>query len=163
MPEKIKDASPPTGFSRLLFRAPIWMYKLHVGGLLGGRFMLLNHIGRKSGQPRQVVIEVVDHDEKTNTYYAASGYGKQSQWYKNILHTPDVTIQVGRKKMAVTAVPLTPEQSGQKMVDYAHEHPKAAKDLMRFCGYKVDGSDEDYFILAKEHIPFIAFEPRKKG
>ena len=31
------------------------------------------------------------------------------------------------------------------MVQYAQRHPKAAKNLMSICGYKVDGSDEDYF------------------
>ena len=161
MPEKIKDVKPPTGINRFLFRAPIWMYKLHLGGLLSGRFLLLNHIGRKSGQPRQVVLEVVGHDKARNIYFAASGFGKQSQWYKKILHTPEVSIQVGWKKWDVTAVALPLEQSGQKMVDYAHMHAKAAKNLMQFCGFKVDGSDEDYFIMGRDHIPFIAFEPRQ--
>lgn len=159
MPEKIKEIKPPSGFSRLLFRAPIWLYKLHLGWLMGARFLLLNHIGRKSGQLRQAVIEVAGHDTATNTYYVASGFGKSAQWYQNILQTPEVTIQVGRKKMAATAVALSPEQSGQKMVDYAHEHPKAAKNLMQFIGFSVDGSDEDYFSLGRDHIPFIAFKP----
>lgn len=160
MPEQIKEVKPPTGFSRLLFRAPIWLYKLHLGWLMGGRFLLLNHIGRKSGQLRQAVIEVAGHDATTNTYYVASGFGRSAQWYKNILQTPEVVIQVGRQKMAVTAVALSPEKSGQKMVDYAHEHPKAAKNLMQFIGFTVDGSDEDYFVLGRDHIPFIAFKPR---
>lgn len=159
MPEKTKDVKPPSGINRLLFRAPIWLYKLHLGWLLGRRFLLLNHIGCKSGQPRQVVLEVVGHDDETDTYFVASGFGKKSHWYQNILHTHRVTIQVGRKKMAVTAVVLTPEQSGQKMVDYARKHSKAAKNLMQFCGFKVDGSDEDYFIMGRDHIPFIAFDP----
>jgi len=159
MPEKIKEVKPPTGFSRLFFRAPIWLYKLHLGWLMGARFLLLNHIGRKSGQLRQAVIEVAGHDAATNTYYVASGFGKSAQWYQNILQTPEVTIQVGRKKMTVTAVALSPEQSGQKMVDYAHEHTKAAKNLMQFIGFSVDGSDEDYFSLGRDHIPFIAFKP----
>ena len=61
--------------------------------------------------------------------------------------------------MAVRAIPLTPEQAGQKMVEYAHEHPVAAKNLMQFCGYKVDGSDEDFFKMGRDHIPFVAFVP----
>ena len=51
----------PSGFSRLMFRLPIYLYKVGLGGLLGGRFLLLNHVGRKSGQPRQAVVEVVRH------------------------------------------------------------------------------------------------------
>lgn len=163
MPEKIKDVPPPSGFNRFLYRLPIWFYKLHIGGLMGGRFLLLNHIGRKSGQPRQVVLEVTGHDEATGTYFVASGFGPKSQWYQNLQQTTAVSIQVGRKKMPVTANLLAPEESGKTMVAYAHNHPKAAKNLMKLCGYLVDGSDEDYFAMGLEHIPFVAFEPRNEG
>ncbi len=62
--EKIKDVQPPRGLARLGWRAPIWFYRLGLGGLLGRRFVLLNHIGRKSGQPRQAVLEVVHHNTR---------------------------------------------------------------------------------------------------
>jgi hypothetical protein len=32
---------------------------------------------------------------------------------------------------------------------------------MRLCGYRVDGSQEDYFIMGRDHIPFVVFEPRQ--
>ena len=96
MPEKVGKGEPPKGFNRLMFRAPIWLYRLGLGGVLGKRFLLLNHTGRKSGLPRQTVLEVVDYNKTSNTYYIVSGYGEQSDWYKNIRKTPDVTIQVGR-------------------------------------------------------------------
>jgi len=163
MPVKIKDVQPPSGFNRFLYRLPIWLYKLHIGWLLGGRFLLLNHIGRKSGLPRKVVLEVSGHDEETDTYYVASGFGPKSQWFQNLKHTPDVSIQVGRKKLLVVARILPPEESGQTMVSYAHNHPQAAKNLMKLCGYQVDGSDEDYFVMGSEHIPFTAFEPKGEG
>ena len=52
----MKLARPPrTRLRRALFRAPIWLYRLGLGGLLGGRFLLLTHTGRTSGRPRQVV------------------------------------------------------------------------------------------------------------
>ncbi|HEY80437.1 MAG TPA: hypothetical protein G4O05_05095 [Caldilineae bacterium] len=41
-----------------LWRAPIHLYHLKLGFLLGGRSLLLNPIGRKRGLPRQAVIEV---------------------------------------------------------------------------------------------------------
>jgi len=161
MPEKVGKGEPPKGFNRLMFRAPIWLYRLGLGWMLGKRFLLLNHTGRKSGLPRQTVLEVVDYNKTSNTHYIVSGYGEQSDWYKNIRKTPDVTIQVGRKEFNVTALPLTPDESGQAMVKYAHRYPKAAKELMRLCGYKVTGSDEDYYIMGRDIIPFIALEPKE--
>lgn len=160
MPKKTGRSQSPTGLKRHFFRAPIWLYKQGLGGLLGGRFLLLNHVGRRSGQPRQTVLEVVDFDSQSGTYYVASGFGKKSDWYLNLLQTPDVTIQVGRKASPVVANPLQPDDSGQVMVDYAQRNPRAAKQLMRLCGYEVDGSDEDYFTMGHDIIPIVALRPR---
>ena len=93
-------------------------------------------------------------------YTIASGFGKQSDWYKNVLKTPEVAVQVGNRKSLRTAVALEGEKSGEAMVNYAREHPRAAKELMQICGYKVDGTDEDYFILGRDIIPFIELHPR---
>jgi hypothetical protein len=47
--------------SRTLMRAPIWIYRARLGFLFGSRMLMLEHIGRKTGLPRQVVLEVIDH------------------------------------------------------------------------------------------------------
>ena len=60
----------------------------------------------------------------------------------------------------VTAVLLTPEESAEMMVDYAHRNPKAAKALTGVCGLTVDGSDEDYATVGREYIPFVALKRR---
>ena len=127
---------------------------------MGARFLLLNHVGRKSGTTRQAVLEVVDHDPGSGAYYVASGFGFKSDWFQNLLKTPEVTIQVGSKEIEARAVTLSPEESGQALVDYAHRNPNAAKSLMRVCGYRVDGSDEDYFILGRDHIPLVELKPK---
>lgn len=150
---------PVTGLKKFLFRAPLFFYRIGLGGLLGQRFLLLNHVGRKSGQPRQTVLEVVNHDKASDVYTIASGFGKKSDWYLNILAQPQLEIQVGWRKMAVTAVPLTPEQSGQAMVNYAHRYPTAAKNLGKLIGYDVS-TEEGYRAVGRDSIPFIALEPR---
>ncbi len=160
MPEKIGEAKPPKGCSRLLWRAPIWIYRLKLGWLMGGRFLLLHHSGRNSGLPRQTVLEVVARDEKAGTYMIASGFGPKSDWFRNIKKSPEVSIEVGRSKQDMLARPLETEASGRAMVDYAHRNPRAAKELMRICGYRVDGSDEDYYELGRDIVPFVELTPR---
>lgn len=54
----------PRGLLRLGFRLPIWLYRLNLGWILGERFLLLTHTGRKSGLVRQTVIEVYDTTKK---------------------------------------------------------------------------------------------------
>lgn len=160
MPEPIGNPSPPTGLSRLFWRAPIWLYRLGLGGILGKRFLLLIHTGRKSGLTRQTVLEVVNYDPPTETYIVAAGFGTRSDWCQNIIKTPQAMIQVGRNQTAVTARQLLPEAAGQALVDYAQRNPQAAKGLMRLCGYRVDGSERDYYLLGRDVIPFFALEPR---
>lgn len=91
----------------MLYRMPIYAYRLGCGWIFGDRLMLLNHIGRVSGAPRQAVLEVVRHDRGHDRYVVASGWGPTAAWYRNVLHTPRVSIQVGRRRIPVTAVPLS--------------------------------------------------------
>ena len=161
MPKQVGKRTPPTGLGKWFFRAPIKLYDAGLGWVMGNRFLMLNHIGRKSGLPRQAVLEVVDYDAETDTYYIASGYGKNSQWYKNVVAQPEITILAGRRKMAVTAVPLPPDESGERMVRYAHRYPTAANNLTRLVGFEVDGSDDDFRAIGRHHIPFIALRPRE--
>ena len=150
----------PSGLSRLLFRMPIYLYKARLGWLLGGRFLLLNHTGRKSGQPRQAVVEVVRHDPASDTYVIASGFGEKAQWFQNLMHTPDITIQVGRRKLAVHARLLSPDEAADEMADYARRNPKAARTLAGFMGYEVQDTEAGYWRLG-EKLPFVALEPHR--
>jgi deazaflavin-dependent oxidoreductase (nitroreductase family) len=154
----VKNVQPPAGLTRLLFRIPIHLYRLRLGWLFGRRLLLLNHIGRVSGKPRQTVLEVAQHDG--DSYVVASGWGPTAAWYRNILHTPDVTIQVGTRTIPVTAIPLDKEQGAQVFVRYGSRHRAAAKYVLpRVLGYSVDGSDADFRAVGQQ-MPFVRFVPR---
>ncbi|MEV1174935.1 nitroreductase family deazaflavin-dependent oxidoreductase [Nonomuraea sp. NPDC049784] len=154
--EIVKRPGPPTGVSRLLWRLPIHLYWLGLGRLMGGRVMLLNHVGRVSGRPRQAVVEVVEHGERG--YVAASGFGTRADWYRNVMKAPDVTIQVGGRTLPVRAVPLQREEGAELMTRYAPRHPAAARRLCKIMGFAVDGSVADYREVGR-HIPFVLFTP----
>ena len=157
---KTKQVKSPTGLSRLLWRAPIWFYRFNLGWLLTGRMMLINHIGRKSGKPRQNVVEVARYDKATHTRYVCSGFGKNSQWYRNLEAHPDITIQTAGKKLAVHAKLLSPDESADEMQRYVEHNPKLIKGLLNVVGYDVPDSMEGYRQLAHDKMPFVAFIPR---
>ena len=58
--------SKPTGASRLAFRLPIYLYRLDLGWILGHRFLMLVHQGRRSGLLRETVLEVILYDPDTS-------------------------------------------------------------------------------------------------
>jgi deazaflavin-dependent oxidoreductase (nitroreductase family) len=149
--------SQPKGILRLSLRLPIWLYRLRLGWLMGDRFLMLTHTGRKSGLPRQTVIEVVKHDKATDTYYVVSGWGEKSDWYQNIRKTPQVTIQVRGRKFQTTAKFIPVEKAIDIVNTYAHEHPIAFNELSGlFLGERMKkGSDAPERVARK--MPMVAF------
>ena len=152
---------PPSGWKASLWRTPIWFYRIGLGDLFGKRFLLLNHIGRVSGQPRQAVIEIVKIDYQTNTYYAVSGFGEKANWFQNIMHTPDVDIQVGRKKISAHAKWLSLEEGETILSDYARHHPTALRELSKFLHLPYDGTPESIHEITK-FLPVIAFHTKRE-
>ncbi|MFF0864048.1 nitroreductase family deazaflavin-dependent oxidoreductase [Nonomuraea sp. NPDC003560] len=154
--EIVSRPDPPTGLRRRLWRLPILLYRLGLGPLLGGRVMLLTHTGRVSGLPRRAVIEVVQRDGQG--YVAASGFGPKADWYRNVMATPRVSLQVGGHRFRATAVPLEPGEGADIMARYAPRHPAAARRLCRIMGFAVDGGVDDYREVGSR-IPFVRFVP----
>ncbi len=147
---------PPRGLAAIPWRLPIWLYKAHLGWLLGKRFMLLTHIGRKSGLPRYAVIEVIKHDAARKIWYAASGFGEKSDWYRNVMKTPQVTLQVGRRTFRAAARRLPSDEAEAVLRDYASRHPVALHELSKIIGLSYDGTPKSLRRMA-ESLPIIAF------
>lgn len=131
-----------------------------LGWMFGERLLLLNHIGRKTGQKRQVVLQVAQHDTQTDSYVVNVGYGEKSDWYRNIKKNPNVSIMVGRRTIHSHAETLSPAEGGESMVTFAREHPIEAR-MSGMLGYKADGTEEDFRALG-ERLLFVRFVPRSE-
>ncbi|MFJ8073762.1 nitroreductase family deazaflavin-dependent oxidoreductase [Streptomyces sp. NPDC096176] len=152
-----RRTKPPTGWKRCIARLPVHMYRIGLGPLFGRRLLLLIHTGRLSGVTRKVVIEVVEHDPQAGAWTVASGFGTRAHWYQNLRHTPQATIQVGRRYHAVTARFLPAEEGARIMARYAALRPHTAAQLCAYMGFTIDGTSES-FRKAGEQIPFVRLE-----
>ncbi len=151
---------PPSKALRFGLRLPIWLYRLRLGWLLGNRFLLLTHTGRKSGKPHQTIIEVVRHDKQTDTYYVVSGWGEKSSWYQNISNSPHVTIQVGGRKLQAQAEFIPFAQAEEIVEAYARENLTAFRELsVLFLGKRMASAQDGARAIA-EKMPMIAFHPK---
>jgi len=151
----------PRGLLRFFLRLPIWLYRAHLGWLLGQRFLLLRHVGRKTGLLRQTVIEVVDYDQAADTHIIASGWGEKSDWLRNIEKTPTVFVNVGSRHFEATARRLTLDEAQQTLLDYAQHHPATFRALARLMvGQHLSGTAEDCRLLAQS-VPLVALQRRK--
>ncbi|GAB2669561.1 hypothetical protein GCM10027271_32000 [Saccharopolyspora gloriosae] len=111
--------------NRVLMRAPIALYRARLGFLLGSRLLMLEHLGRKSGVTRRVVLEVIGHPAP-DVYLVASGFGTRAQWYRNVQAHPRVRVSVARHHRApATARRLPAPDADAAITDYARRHPRA--------------------------------------
>ncbi len=148
---------PPNGLLRAGLRLPIWLYRARLGWLLGDRFLMLTHRGRRSGRAHETVIEVVRHDRQADTYYVVSGWGEKSDWYQNIRKSPSVTIQAGGRKLHAIAEFIPMDRAIEIMEAYARKHPTAFRELSGlFLGERLQpGSDAPRRL--SEKMPMVAF------
>ncbi|MFI5615222.1 nitroreductase family deazaflavin-dependent oxidoreductase [Amycolatopsis sp. NPDC051903] len=110
---------------RRLMRAPIWLYRVRLGFLLGCRLLLLEHVGRKTGVRRAVVLEVVGHPAP-DTYVVASGFGDRAQWYRNVVAQPRVRVASGARGLSpATARRLSPAEADAVLAVYMSKHRRA--------------------------------------
>jgi deazaflavin-dependent oxidoreductase (nitroreductase family) len=161
MTSTLSAKHPVKGLLRFGVKLPLGLYRAHLGWLLGERFLRLTHIGRKSGKPHETVIEVVDHDRATDSYIVTSGWGEKSDWYQNILKTPQVAIDVGRRHLNVTAEHLTREAAEQWLFNYAQAHPRTFQSLAKFMTGEQLGTTREDCRRVAETVPVIALRPRR--
>lgn len=145
----------PTGLLRLLLRSPILLYRMHLGWLLGQRFLLLTHIGRKTGLRRHTVLEVVSYNNSTHRCVIASGWGEKAQWFRNIIANPDVEVILGTHRHRAKARRMEQNEAERELRDYARRHPWSMKQLNKsMLGRPFHGSDEDFEQLATQ-VPLV--------
>ena len=149
----------PTGILRALLRAPIWLYRWNLGWMMGGRFLLLNHIGRKSRLQRQTVIEVVSFDQATGIYYIAAAWRDQSDWYRNIQQTPTVGVQVRNHRFQARAERISTQEAEERLWDYAQKHPMAFGELVTVMLGERLPPDKETCRKVADSVPLISLTP----
>ena len=124
------NRKPLGPIGRFLAGAPRHLYRLGLGGLLGQRFVMVEHTGRVSGRPRETVLEVIRRD--ASSIDVAAAWGLRSDWVRNVLAEPSVRVSSGRLRSApATASLLELELATAVLGEYAKAHPRAANALGR--------------------------------
>jgi deazaflavin-dependent oxidoreductase (nitroreductase family) len=149
----------PTGILRALLRAPIWLYRWNLGWIMGRRFLLLTHTGRKSGLNRQSVIEVVSYDKVTGLYYVAAAWRDRSDWYRNIRHNPTVSVQVRNHSFQARAEQISTQEGEARLWEYAQKHPTAFSELVTVMLGERLPPDKETCRKVAESVPLISLTP----
>lgn len=131
--------------------AHTFLYR-RTGGRLGhtlpklpNRFLLLDHVGAKSGIHRTSPLQYVEDGENVAVIASKGGFPKHPAWFHNLKAHPDTTVQIGSERRAVHARVVTDPGERERLW---------AKAMRMYRPY------EDYRARAGREIPIVVLEPR---
>jgi len=139
---------------------PRHLYRHGWGWLLGRRFMQLTHVGRRTGQVRTTVLEVVGSDRDRGEVWVVSGFGPGSDWLRNIQANGQAEITIGRTSFPAS-FRMVPVEEATRILDGYERRNRLAAPLIRFVlsrllGWRYDGSAQARR-RAAEALPLVAF------
>jgi deazaflavin-dependent oxidoreductase (nitroreductase family) len=99
---------PPWPLLNRVFAAHASLYKLS-GGRIGHRIpfvppmLLLDHVGAKSGTSRTTPLVYLQDGERMVIVASKGGHPRHPSWFHNLRANPGTTVQVGTRRIPVTA------------------------------------------------------------
>lgn len=149
----------PPAVLKIAFKVPTLVYRVGLGRLMGKRFLLLAHRGRKSGLERRVVLEVIHYEEKPTFAAVLSGWGERSQWFRNIRASPPLAVWIGEERWLEPELTiLEPEEVVEVVEEYRRDHGFLMWTLDRFFGWPRNATEEQRRVLARE-LTVVVFAP----
>jgi len=144
----------PGRLGRLFARTHAVLYRLAIGRLLVPRTLLLTTRGRRSGKPR---VTPLVYEPEGDTFYVLSVGGTRADWYRNVLAHPEVTVQVGRRRLAATVTPVLDAHEKARILRLCVQ--RSAWGAERFYHIPRGASDEELLQLAAQRA-VVAVRPR---
>jgi deazaflavin-dependent oxidoreductase (nitroreductase family) len=154
------------GTLRRLFRAPVYLYRWNCGWLLGRRFLLLIHIGRRTGLRRHTVLEVMEYRKEGPEAVVMSAFGRNADWLRNIEAAPGPEVVIASQHFVAAHRFLDEGEALRVMTGYERRNwfiaPIIRAVLSRLVGWRYDGSEGARRRLIAQ-LPLIAFGPAGIG
>jgi deazaflavin-dependent oxidoreductase (nitroreductase family) len=146
---------PSGAIQRWLFRAPIPLWRLGLGPLIGKVMMLVTHVGRKTGHIHRTMIE---YHPRQGVKYAVAAWGEKADWYRNILADPYVTIQTANGLQHVKAERVTdPHELLACYTLFMRRDPPLTRWYLQSRGIRL--ADPADFLAKKDRVHLVRFAP----
>jgi deazaflavin-dependent oxidoreductase (nitroreductase family) len=136
-----------------------WMYRMVPKlpkSMRPKNMIVLHHVGRRSGQPRTTGLQQIYHDSDKGTYYVAAAYGPKSDWWRNVVANPQVTIDIGGDVLVVVAAPVDPTEASRIMAAAVEQDPGLREKAFKHA--KVENSDPDGIAKVVATNPLMSFQ-----
>jgi deazaflavin-dependent oxidoreductase (nitroreductase family) len=133
----------PNPVWRWWLRAPLALYRIRIGRFALGELALwlyghphvrIAHRGRRTGQLRQVVLEVLEVDATAGEFYVSTMWGPGSDWYRNLQAAPAIEVELRGERLTPSHRFLSSQEGDAVLNRYRRRHRVWAAILRRMIG-----------------------------
>jgi deazaflavin-dependent oxidoreductase (nitroreductase family) len=149
----------PYGVYRWFANAPRWLYRLGLGWVLGYRVAQITHRGRKSGQIRRTILEVLHYDPQTHEVLVVSGWEGKTDWYRNIQREPALEVRLGRVHYRPDQEFLSPQETARLILTLFRQHPREVRFVGPLLGIDPDAEDATLRARLEDFFRGVRFRP----
>lgn len=137
---------------RALFRLPLLVERLAGWGavrlatrLTGVEWIVLETVGRRSGRPHTVVVDVVGRDAGRGIWYIQPANGRRSAWVHNVRAHPDIVARIDGRPLRVHVRDATGAEGAEVVLRFLRAHPWYGRVIVWFVGYvdRIDAPDDE--------------------
>jgi deazaflavin-dependent oxidoreductase (nitroreductase family) len=148
----------PGRFALALMRMPRPLYHHGWGRVLDHTFLLITHVGRKTGKRRETVAMALTYDPETREAVVCSAWGPKTDWIRNLRARPAVQIQIGRESFVPEQRFLSEDESVAVATEFRRRHPGRSRLLGAILGWGDLGSEQAVREFVRNR-PFVSFRP----
>jgi deazaflavin-dependent oxidoreductase (nitroreductase family) len=153
----------PSKYCKLVFRTPVFLYRCGLGWLLGRRFLLLIHIGRRSGKRHETVLEIIEYRSNGPEAVVLSGFGASADWFRNVTAAAQTEVVIGIRRFTADHRVLEANEAVDVWARYERRHrlarPLIRLVLNRLLGWRYTGTVGDRQNMAVQ-LPMIELSLR---
>jgi deazaflavin-dependent oxidoreductase (nitroreductase family) len=109
-------------FSKIHIIIYHWTGGIIGGHIFGNQILLLTSTGQKTGQPRTTPVAYLTEGDAMIIVGGAAGAAKHPAWWLNLESHPEAQVQVGRRRLRVSATRALLEEQERLWARYPAQH-----------------------------------------
>ncbi len=113
---------------------PVSLDQLRLGWLLGDRFLIIAHRGRKTGRLHRVGVMVLRRDPQGGEVCVAAGK-RRADWYRNICAAPAVEVRLCGRRYHASQRLLSTDETADILLAGRRANPFSGRIQCLFFGW----------------------------
>jgi deazaflavin-dependent oxidoreductase (nitroreductase family) len=149
----------PGRFALAVFRLPLALYHRGWGWLVGHAFLLLVHVGRRTGKRYETVAMILRYDRDTGEAVICSAWGQNADWVRNLRAGSALEVRLARESFVPEQRFLSDNEGVAVAVEFRRRHPWRLRLLSRVLGWGNLASTAAVRDFVRTR-PFVSLRPR---